>query len=1053
MRRWFPLVVLFGLAVVAARSLWWQPAPYFFLDDGFLHLFRVFEFDRVLAGGVVYPRWAPDLAYGYGYPIFNYYPPLAYYLTETLHLIGLPIAAAVKGAFGLVFLVGAGGAFVMGRQLFESSQQATTAGLLTAAAYVFFPYFLLDVYTRGAIAEAFAAAILPWLVWSLRQVLVRRSIGAVALMAIFSAILVLSHNLTAFYSAPFLGVYALWELGHLPAADRAKAAVAMIGAITLGAALAAVYWLPLIAEMSLVAVSRESKQLATIIQYSMLGAQDVIQPSFLYQYHEAPFPLAAVPMGVAALAAMFAIVAGRRFRARGTVVFFSVVAVVGTILMTEWTRGIWLGAPFLATLQFPWRLSVLIGLGVAVAIGSLPAVLPQIVRQVHRRVAESGRPIDLATALQARVPIGPVAALVTGAVLVGVGIANLDPIRLDNPVGGITLAQLARFESNSRNVGLGTMDEYLPLTVKFLPQRLDPKPDARPAPNVTIEQYSATRRAFRVSAPDRFALSLHSFYFPDWQVTVDGQPARAGPSTAMGLLTIDVPAGEHQVVFTLGDTWPRQVGGWLSAVGALGLIVLTAMAWRRREQTAAAASIAFVGVMIVFAVPTSLALRSSPPALQPVNADVSLELGLIGIRVEGAQLVSNVWRVDGSPENLDLGGYWQVKQSVPEQPFVWQLVDEAGHVWARRAQLARFGSGLAATWVRDEIVADQYDLPLAGGMPPGKYILQAAFGDGKPVAVGFVELAQGTAPAPPEPMIAHPIDALVGDRVRFLGVDVQPTSRPGSKFPLTLYWRADRDVHEDLTVFLQLLDTNGKLVAQNDGLTADGFFPTTLWPAGRIIADRREIELPATTKPGLYRWVAGLYHSENQERLTVVTTNGPSPDDVIELGALKVPMDARAAAPEQALNVSIGTNIRLIGFDLSGQDAVGKTIANVQNGTPARLTMRTGQSLALSLYWQALARPESDYKVFVHVLDENGSVAAQQDAMPGKNRYPTHIWDANEIVGDPYLLPLDLSPGRYSVTVGMYSPESGERLVTQGDAGQALADRQVTIALVQITGQ
>src|SRR5512146_580630 len=117
MPRWVPFLFLCGLAVLALRPLWWQPAPYLFLDDGYLHLFRVFEFDRVLREGVVYPRWAPDLAYGYGYPIFNFYPPLAYYLTETLHLVGLLIPTAVQAAFAVIVCVGLAGAYRLGVDL------------------------------------------------------------------------------------------------------------------------------------------------------------------------------------------------------------------------------------------------------------------------------------------------------------------------------------------------------------------------------------------------------------------------------------------------------------------------------------------------------------------------------------------------------------------------------------------------------------------------------------------------------------------------------------------------------------------------------------------------------------------------------------------------------------------------------------------------------------------------------------------------------------------------------------------------------------------------
>ena len=74
-------------------------------DDGLLHLFRTFAIDRTIHAGVLYPRWLPDLGYGYGYPIFDFYPPLASYIVETIHLLGAGFALATNVTFiGIVAL-------------------------------------------------------------------------------------------------------------------------------------------------------------------------------------------------------------------------------------------------------------------------------------------------------------------------------------------------------------------------------------------------------------------------------------------------------------------------------------------------------------------------------------------------------------------------------------------------------------------------------------------------------------------------------------------------------------------------------------------------------------------------------------------------------------------------------------------------------------------------------------------------------------------------------------------------------------------------------------
>ena len=64
--------------------------------DAELHIFRVAELGRLVRDGESYPRWAPNFYYGYGYPIFNYYAPLSYYVALMADL--LPVWDAVDGA-------------------------------------------------------------------------------------------------------------------------------------------------------------------------------------------------------------------------------------------------------------------------------------------------------------------------------------------------------------------------------------------------------------------------------------------------------------------------------------------------------------------------------------------------------------------------------------------------------------------------------------------------------------------------------------------------------------------------------------------------------------------------------------------------------------------------------------------------------------------------------------------------------------------------------------------------------------------------------------------
>jgi len=93
--------------------------------------------------------------------------------------------------------------------------------------------------------------------------------------------------------------------------------------------------------------------------------------------------------------------------------------------------------------------------------------------------------------------------------------------------------------------------------------------------------------------------------------------------------------------------------------------------------------------------------------------------------------------------------------------------------------------------------------------------------------------------------------------------------------------------------------------------------------------------------------------------------------------------------------------------------------------------VKSGTTLQLTLYWQALAKISHDYTVFVHLRPHNGQGnLAQADHRPLERIYPTHMWPIGETIRERSDLPLpaELSPGLYDLWVGLYQLETGERL-------------------------
>lgn len=217
--------------------------------DTLLHMYRAVQLDALFQQGILYSRWAPDLAYGYGYPLFNYYAPLAYYLVELFHLLGLNLVGAFLAAFAAAFAGASLFTYAWVRGLFGEA-----AGLVSAALFAFSPYLMVDGFQRGALAELVALALLPLILWAFRLAVAERRWVYGLVAALSYAALVLTHNISALIFTPVLVVY-LWLTGASQAPGGRnrwlaglRLALPALGLMVLSLGLSAFYWLPALLE-------------------------------------------------------------------------------------------------------------------------------------------------------------------------------------------------------------------------------------------------------------------------------------------------------------------------------------------------------------------------------------------------------------------------------------------------------------------------------------------------------------------------------------------------------------------------------------------------------------------------------------------------------------------------------------------------------------------------------------------------------------------------------------------------------------------------------------
>ena len=275
------------------------------------------------------------------------------------------------------------------------------------------------------------------------------------------------------------------------------------------------------------------------------------------------------------------------------------------------------------------------------------------------------------------------------------------------------------------------------------------------------------------------------------------------------------------------------------------------------------------------------------------------------------------------------------------------------------------------------------------------------------------------------PPMDHRLEANFADRVILLGYDL-PDRRiqRGQALPLTLYWQSLTATEADYIQFNHLLDDQLEKWANLERLPVTPY-TTSCWVPGEVIVDRYDLQIDEQTPAGIYTLLTGLYPRQNGylAPLPLVQSGQALDTTSVNLGRLKIGgappgLTLVQATPDQPLDVSLGQVIALRGFDLSQQE----------------------QTLVLGLYWQSLAQTETDYTVFIHVLDARGEVIAQMDRPPLNGHYPTSLWDAGEIVLDEVAVPLPqaLPANGYSVHVGLYNFADGTRLPVPGSADNGI---------------
>ena len=384
--------------------------------------------------------------------------------------------------------------------------------------------------------------------------------------------------------------------------------------------------------------------------------------------------------------------------------------------------------------------------------------------------------------------------------------------------------------------------------------------------------------------------------------------------------------------------------------------------------------------------------------------------------------------------------WWQALTEMDEQYLVsLRVLDQSGHLGGRKAipPLGNFRPTVG--WGKGEWIKDHIGLFIWPGTPPGEYWVEVRLvngSDGQPLVVtqhatpntqqkndhillGPVTIGKAHTPPPIEELqFQYPIGVDL-DGLHLLGYSLtSELIRPGDMLPFVLFWQAREKLGRDYLVSLQLQDEDGQASwGEHRSRPVEGAYPTVRWDEGEIVRDQRDWVVPPDVPSGRHRLLVGLIDEASGEQVGQA-----------DLGWLTVEGRERVTTVPSIrypLVTNLNHQVELLGYDLE------------------ETSLKPGDTLHLTLYWQTLAKMDKSYTVFIHLLDSDSRIRGQKDSVPGDGTLPTTSWVAGEIITDRYEIAVhsDAQPGRYVLEIGFYDADTGQRLPIVNQEGQRLDDR------------
>lgn len=338
---------------------------------------RVYEMGVALGDKSFPVRWVPDLGYGYGYPIFNFYGPLPYYLGGILSISGFGALLATKIMLAFGVLLSGFSMFYLSKKYFGLG-----AGVASSVVYMYFPYHAVNIYVRGAVGEFFAYAVLPLVFLGLFQLIELKkaklispdNFRTVLLTSLAIFLVATSHNLSIFMLLILLVPFVLLVLFFIQ--SKRTFLILFVVSVSLGLLLSAFYIVPAFMEMANTNVSSQVGGGANFADHFVCPSQFLdsvwgfggstkgCMDGLSFRLGKANILLA-----ILGLIILLHSVYRKKFEEHDKLAFISFVLLICSIFLSLGVSNfVWNNISLMQYIQYPWRFINFIGLFISIIV-------------------------------------------------------------------------------------------------------------------------------------------------------------------------------------------------------------------------------------------------------------------------------------------------------------------------------------------------------------------------------------------------------------------------------------------------------------------------------------------------------------------------------------------------------------------------------------------------------------------------------------------------------------------------------------------------------------